>query len=206
MVLAMADRAARRSEVVDRIAKSTFGGAVEGLRFGDLHMWGAVSPPDPPSQAPANAKARNFGRLELYPQQAPSCMSLDTRIHDTCQLLASVPVIMSSLGSWPGILWLRAKIEYPLSGISGLPRKRFFRPHGRSSALCSPGGIPCLYLTRPVLLTLHTKVELFVSSSLSRSMQRWMGKRQSLVPNNTSWPITLIRVMLLLHRTSQREA
>ena len=53
---------------------------------------------------------------------------------------------------------LRAKVKYPLSGISGLSHKRFFRPHGRSSVLCGPGKIPCLYLAWTVLLTHHTTV------------------------------------------------
>src|SRR5688572_1901938 len=56
------------------------------------------------------------------------------------------------------LLWFLAKIKYPLSGISGLPHKRFFRPHGHSSVLCGPGKIPCLYLAWTVLLTHHTKV------------------------------------------------
>ena len=50
------------------------------------------------------------------------------------------------------------KSKIPLSGISGLPHKRFFRPHGRSSVLCGPGKIPCLYLAWTVLLTHHTTV------------------------------------------------
>jgi len=49
-------------------------------------------------------------------------------------------------GEPPGILWLRAKVKYPLLGISGLPHKRFFQPYGRSSVLCGPSEIPCLYL------------------------------------------------------------
>jgi len=67
------------------------------------------------------------------------------------------------------LLWLRAKVKSPLSGISGLPHKTFFRPHGRSSVLCGPGKIPCLYLAWTVLLTHHTTV----------STQGWKTKSTS---------------------------